>query len=178
MKYLCQMPDRRLDEHTQRLSLASLQTGPSLAKVNVTVTGQKGYKWWPVFCPDGSVTHMLLACDVETYCWADEEITFNSDADSWAVPTSQSCPVQPVTTSLPPSFQCQSERQHVPYSLVCDHRQHCLDSSDETFCVILSCQQHSQLQCLNKQVCLAIHFAVPARSLYTFYDHRITLFSI
>ena len=163
-KYLCQMPDRRLDQRTQPMSLTNLQARPSLVKVNVTVTGQKGEKWWPVICPDGPVTHMFLACDVTTFCWADGEITFNSYPDSWAVPTSKSCPVQSVTTSLPPSFRCQSEKQHVPYSLVCDHRRDCLDGSDEIFCVFVSCQQHSQFQCLNKQVCHTNNFAVPARA--------------
>ena len=76
----------------------------------------------------------------------------------------QFCPNQLVTRvfisvrfqTYPPSFQCQSETQRVPYSLVCDHRQDCLDGSDETFCTFLPCYLHYQFQRLNKQVCLVL----------------------
>ena len=156
-KYLCQMPERLWYQRTQSLSLVSQRSAPSLAEVNVTVTGQRRREWWPVICPDGHVTHMFMTCDMATFCWAEGEITLNSDPDSWALPTSQSCPARLVETSLPPSFRCQSEKQHVPYSLVCDHRQDCLDGSDETVCVFLPCQQQFQFQCLNRQVCLTMY---------------------
>ena len=152
-RYLCQIPDRGRDQHTHSdSSSAGQQIWPSLSKVmvNVTMVGQHNGAWSPVSCPSDHLTHIFLACDVLTSCWAGSDVTFSFYPDTWALPTLQSCPV----TSLPPSFSCRSEEQRVPYSLMCDHRRDCVDGSDETFCKFLPCNQLSQFECLNKQVSL------------------------
>ena len=143
--FICQYPDEIHDQKTQLLTAS-----PSLAQINVTTVDHNSNRWRPVICPSGHVTHTFLACDVATNCWAEGRVIFSLLPDSWALPTSQSCPAK--MASLPPSFLCQSEEQHVSYTLVCDHRPHCLDGSDEKFCKYLPCQREFQFQCLNKQV--------------------------
>ena len=91
-----------------------------------------------VECPDGHMSHVYLACDVHSACFA---------LDSSA---SVSCPAP--LTPLPPSFTCNNGVQHVPYTLVCDHRSDCSDRSDERFCVFTPCNVTSQFQCRNQQV--------------------------
>ena len=91
-----------------------------------------------ITCPDAHVTHLFLACDVHSACFA---------LDSRA---SVSCPAP--RTPLPPSFTCNDGVQHVPYTLVCDHRSDCSDRSDERFCVFTPCNVTSQFQCRNQQV--------------------------
>lgn len=91
-----------------------------------------------VQCPLHHITRTFLACDVNSQCWAD---TYDS---------SRSCDT--LLTSLPPSFACANEIQFVPYTLVCDHRPDCSDSSDEYFCVFPSCPPHQYFRCTNNQV--------------------------
>ena len=143
--FICQYPDA-----TSGPNIQTPAPSPSLAKINVTTIGHNGGQWRPVHCRSGHVTHTFLACDVATFCWTEGKFTVSLRPETWALPMSQSCPAK--LTSLPPSFLCQSEKQHVPYTLVCDHRLHCLDSSDEKFCKYPPCQIEFQFQCLNKQV--------------------------
>ena len=151
--YLCQFLDTDGGLSTQPLSpSAHRRTRPVLAKVSVTAISHNITRWNPVTCPSGQSTHTFLACDVITFCWVKSDVTFSRRPDSWAFPASKSCPVPLTVTSRPPSYTCQSKEQHVPYSLVCDHRSDCLDGSDETFCTVLPCQHLSQFQCRNKQV--------------------------
>ena len=155
--YLCQKPDSKRDQRTQSLLPSDGQrTWPSLTKVNSTTNRQNTTWWRPVVCPSEHLTHSFLACDVVTSCWAEGDVTVSLHSQSWAVPTSQSCRALLVMASLPPSFSCQSKRQHVPYNVVCDHRRDCLDGSDETFCAFQPCQWDTQFQCLSKQVCCAV----------------------
>ena len=150
-RYLCQIPYKRQHPGTQHLPLSSKQlTRPTLP--NVTTTSGRGLGWSAVTCPRGHVTHTFMACDQATLCWAGSDVTFSLSPESWALPTSQSCPVELFTRSLPPSFLCGSELQRVPYSLVCDHQRDCLDGSDETFCTFPPCK--NEFRCLNKEVCL------------------------
>ena len=141
--------------HEQQKKTSSLSTKqqkqPSIARVktlNVTATGQ----WRPVTCDRGHLMHVFLACDTSAACWAGGDVTFSRHSDTWATPTSESCPISLVVPPLPPSFLCRSGEQHVPYSLVCDHRRDCLDGGDEVFCHFLPCLDHSQFQCHSKQV--------------------------
>ena len=153
---MCQIPVSEHGQHIQSPSLpAGQQTSPNLAKanVNVTIAGQSYSKWSPVSCPKGHLTHNFLACDVSTSCWARSDVTFSFSPDTWAFPTSLSCPVQPAKMSPAPYFPCKSEEQRVPYSLVCDHRRDCADESDETFCKFFPCNLQSQFECRSKQVC-------------------------
>ena len=91
-----------------------------------------------ITCPDAHVTHLFLACDVHSACFA---------LDSR---TSVSCPAP--LTPLPPSFTCNNGVQHVPYTLVCDHRSDCSDRSDERFCVFTPCNVTLQFECRNEEV--------------------------
>ena len=143
--FICQIPDTGHGQNTQLPA-----SSPMLRRINVTTAGHHGGLWWPALCRRGHVTHAFLACDVAAFCWAEGRVTISLIANSWALPTSQSCPAE--LTPVPPSFPCRSEEQHVPYTLVCDHRPDCLDGSDENFCRYLPCQLEFQFQCKNKQV--------------------------
>ena len=89
-------------------------------------------------CPDGHLTHEMFACDVPSACWVD------------AVTTPRSCrsSLQP----LPPSFTCSTGQDDVPYTLVCDHRPDCKDSSDESFCDFLPCDPITNFDCGEREV--------------------------
>ena len=153
-QYLCQLPDTDRSQLTQPPpSSVRPPIHSSLAKVNVTTISQDGGQWRPVVCPNGHVTHVFLVCDIATFCWAKGNVAFSFLSNSWALPSSQSCRAQLSSTPLPPSFPCRNDKQRVPYSLVCDHRPDCVDSSDEVFCTFFPCPTLSHFQCLNKQVC-------------------------
>lgn len=89
-------------------------------------------------CPSHHLTHTFLACDDNTQCWAEKYDT--------------SRPCGAPLTSLPPSFSCANGHQHIPYTLVCDHRSDCSDNSDETFCKFPACPSLQLHRCANGQV--------------------------
>ena len=91
-------------------------------------------------CPLGHVTHELLACDVRSSCWSDD----NNTRRAWGFPWRGPCESQ---RNYPPSFTCADGVTHVPYSLVCNHGDDCHDGSDETFCTFPACQGQRPLQC-------------------------------
>ena len=94
-----------------------------------------------VVCSSGHYTHEFLACDVRSACQRRDtsgQSSNNEDTES-ALCRSR-------------LFTCRNGIEHVPYSLVCDHSQDCLDSSDEDFCVHPSCYDARQFECSNKQV--------------------------
>ena len=130
-------------------------TDSFLCEKDVTEMGRTGYAseiyirpvdWLGngshVTCPSGHVTLKLLACDVQSACWARFMDSQASSCDA-------------ALTPLPPSFTCTNGVERVPYTLVCDHRPDCSDNSDENFCVFPSCRLLGRLQCTNKQVRLA-----------------------
>ncbi|XP_076464779.1 uncharacterized protein LOC143296633 [Babylonia areolata] len=94
-----------------------------------------------VTCPSGHVTQTFMACDVKSVCWANQ-IDASTEACDYHV------------TPPPPSMECMNGVDHVPYTLVCDHRPDCSDNSDENFCVFPSCRVLGKFQCSNKQ-CVA-----------------------
>ena len=173
-KYMCQVPHHPKQQYVydhygsadtvhghrpESVSRSTSQhTWPSLATVNSTALGQHRQHWNMVTCPKGHVTHVFLACDISTSCWTEGDAIFSLHPKTWALPSSQSCPV-PLGVTSPPSFPCDSDEWHVPYSLVCDHRRDCQDGSDETFCKFIACNWQSQFQCLNTQVwCCTVCF--------------------
>ena len=95
-----------------------------------------------VDCPTGHWTHAFLACDRRTDCLRHEQIWTGTGLDKDTV-----CQLP-----LAALFTCKNRVEHVPYSLLCDHSQDCLDSSDEDFCVHRSCSGTWQLECANRQV--------------------------
>ena len=97
-----------------------------------------------VVCPSGHLTHDFLSCDSRSACWA-------AASDARGARSRCLAPLRP----LPPSFPCSDGAGTVPYSLVCDHRPDCSDSSDETFCDFPPCAR-GMWQCDNLQVGLLV----------------------
>ena len=100
----------------------------------------QNYPFRYVACPLGHVTQEFLACDVRSSCWSDDAST----TQAWGSPWRGMCESR---TNLPPSFTCTDGVTHVPYSLVCNYRDDCHDSSDETFCTFPACLGQRPLQC-------------------------------
>ena len=98
-------------------------------------------------CPSGHWTHKLLACDPRSNCY--------QDYHAWPLRRNSKLPniASLCQTILQTQFTCRNGVGRVPYSLVCDHSQDCLDSSDEDFCVHPSCSGSWQFECVNMQVC-------------------------
>ena len=121
------------------------QTTSTLDKVRVAILSASNQTLLlpHVVCPLSHVTLDFLACDVKSACWGD---VVTSDGEKWGVPSYASCPAP--LTSLPPSFQCGSGDQMVSFSLVCNYRSDCSDSSDEKFCEYPPCAAKSELLCL------------------------------
>ena len=99
-----------------------------------------------VVCPSGHWTHPFLACDVLSDCWGRGALRQSGGSDAERNMTSS------YKSTLSTLFTCRNGVEHVPYSLVCDHSQDCLDDSDEDFCVYPSCSSSEQYDCINKQV--------------------------
>ena len=97
-----------------------------------------------VVCSSGHYTHQFLACDAQSRCMQRGPSGQDSGSDDTLMALCLS-----VLATL---FTCKNGVEHVPYSLMCDHGQDCLDSSDEDFCVHPSCSGSRQFECANKQV--------------------------
>ena len=113
-------------------------------------------KFKAAVCPSGHLTHDFLSCDSRSACWAASDVR---GARSRCL-----APLSP----LPPSFPCSDGVGTVPYSLVCDHRHDCSDSSDETFCHFPPCDStnsREMFQCDNLQVGLLSNFLLFCPSL-------------
>ena len=93
-----------------------------------------------VICRPGHMTHAFLACDQLSACWGGDTLS-----DLWTVESVASCSAPLV--SLPPHFSCSSRGSDIPYSLVCDHKPDCLDSSDEDFCQFQDCVSETSHKC-------------------------------
>lgn len=100
-----------------------------------------------VKCPSGHFTHSFLACDVQSSCWAQQDLDLGKSA---------SCHPS-LMTSVPPSYACADGVGHVPYTLVCDHRPDCNDHSDELFCIFPTCETNDNFHCGHRQVWYAIY---------------------
>ena len=134
--FLCEVPPAVNDHVTTTASTATVSKNIHFpAKPNFT---RSDFPFNVTSCPDGHVTHEMFACDAASACWVD------------AVATSRSCrsSLQP----LPPSFTCTTGQDDVPYTLVCDHRPDCMDSSDESFCDFTPCDPVTQFDCGNREV--------------------------
>ena len=97
-----------------------------------------------VVCSSGHFTHKFLACDLHSACRQHGSPGLRRRLDDSLNPLCNSI--------LATLFTCRNGVEHVPYSLVCDHSQDCLDSSDEDFCDHPSCSGSEQFECVNKQV--------------------------
>ena len=100
-------------------------------------------------CPPGHWTHEFLVCDPRSNCYQYDHMRPTSGLGKLRNAMSQ------CQTILQTQFTCRNGVGRVPYSLVCDHSQDCLDLSDEDFCVHPSCSGSWQFECVNMQVCKA-----------------------
>ncbi|KAK7090136.1 hypothetical protein V1264_009977 [Littorina saxatilis] len=91
--------------------------------------------------------HTFLAKDAASNCWSTGDVV-NSVHCVTTEDGQHSC--QTSVTRVVELYQCEKVDQQVPYSLVCDHRHDCQDSSDENFCVFPACSL-TEFECDNKQ---------------------------
>ena len=138
--FICE-EDRSPKEVTRTQSVTFRQHGlqphePSNSPANFT----------HIVCPSGHWTHEFMACDAQSACWQLDKLRQICQSDKRRAVTSF---CQPPLSTL---FTCRNDVEHVPYSLVCDHSQDCLDSSDEDFCVHPPCSGSELFECTNKQV--------------------------
>ena len=101
-------------------------------------------------CPSGHWTHEFLACDTQSACWQQDNVR------QWRGSKTRRNMTSPCQFPFSEMFTCTSGVGRVPYSLVCDHGQDCLDNSDEDFCVHPSCTNTGQFECNNRQVSLCV----------------------
>ena len=100
-----------------------------------------------VNCSSGHWTHGFLACDKRSACRQQGKLGHSRESKKRERSLTLLCQFE-----LSALFTCRNGVEYVPYSLVCDHSQDCLDSSDEDFCVQPSCSGSQQFECDNKQV--------------------------
>ncbi|KAL8612844.1 hypothetical protein ACOMHN_038099 [Nucella lapillus] len=113
------------------------QPRPPPAPIHLTPPALQPHQGRYLRCLSGHVTHLFLACDLDSHCWAESD---------------SSAPCKAPLTSQPAVFSCAEGRvEGVPYSLVCDHRQDCGDGSDERFCSFPPCRAPEQFTCHNGQ---------------------------
>ncbi|KAL8618378.1 hypothetical protein ACOMHN_047450 [Nucella lapillus] len=117
------------------------KTNVGVSQINLATDIKGDFVPAHVICRGGYMTHAFLACDLPSACWAEE----TGNLDQNGVPSPAWCPAP--LTSLPPSFLCSSGVQHVPFTLVCDHRHDCRDHSDEHFCVFPPCSGQKLFSC-------------------------------
>ena len=94
-----------------------------------------------IACPRQHVTHEMLACDLKSLCWG--SVTAHLTQFRLECQAPRKLP--------PPYFECKAPGEFAPYSLVCDFRDDCTDSSDEAFCVHPACMTNAFF-CGNGQV--------------------------
>jgi hypothetical protein len=104
-----------------------------------------------VQCPKGHLTHAFLAADPQAYCWPLDtdlhgsfgQVLFLHRGDDSLLAGTQASAVSESENKgrvvVPPMFSCDNGEQEVLYTLLCDHRSDCGDSSDEDFCVFRPC---------------------------------------
>nr|KAG5697415.1 hypothetical protein BaRGS_008841 [Batillaria attramentaria] len=146
--FLCEI----LPDATDPLRTESHAHAPQIGLNSTTSAWTTGSE--RVQCPSGHLTHQFLACDVKASCWergagGGGEGGGEGGGGAGAASSEVSC-LAPLTP-LPPSFTCADEVEHVPYTLVCDHRADCRDASDEDFCIFPPCQLIGQYECGNQQ---------------------------
>ena len=116
-----------------------------------------------VVCSFGHYTHVFLACDAQSHCMQRGPSGQDSGSNDALMTLCMSI--------LATLFTCRTGVEYVPYSLVCDHGQDCLDSSDEDFCVYPSCSGSRQFECANKQVKRERHVIKAALSQHIVFLH-------
>ena len=132
--FLCEIEEARANEHS--LSQISRTQLPNSDSASVHFAH--------VVCSLGHYTHEFLACDLQSVCRPRDSPGQSGRGNGTVLTLCRS-----MVATL---FACRDGLEHVPYSLVCDHSQDCLDSSDEDFCVHPPCSGSELFECANKQV--------------------------
>ncbi|KAL8597223.1 hypothetical protein ACOMHN_051536 [Nucella lapillus] len=91
-------------------------------------------------CRDNHTAHTFLACDVSTNCSALSPDVVLACSHEFSPPV--------------PFFTCKNHMEHVPYTLVCDFRSDCCDSSDEDFCHFPACDSKTEYECADGKQCI------------------------
>ena len=94
-----------------------------------------------VQCSSGHSIQLFVSCEPRSECAPVSESTA----------TSSRCP-----STL---FACETSRDHVSYTMVCNNRRDCLDGSDETFCVYKWDEKVIYDECDTRKVFVRIHEA-------------------
>ena len=129
--YLCELDHETWQEEERRSDPGVL--------LPVLTSSTASFPVPTVLCPEKHFTHTFLVFDPKSACWhRHDDFAKNETWDVYFAPLK----------SLLAMMACDSGRQHVPYSLVCDHQQQCADGSDESFCVFAPCSQSKPLKCL------------------------------
>ena len=133
MSFLCEEEETRRHEHDMS----------QMSRTHMPNSDSASAHFPHVVCSLGHYTHKFLACDIQSACWL-RDSPVDRGVNGTVVTLCKSI--------LATLFACRDGLEHVPYSLVCDHSQDCMDSSDEDFCVHPSCSGSEQFECTNKQV--------------------------
>ena len=124
-RYLCEMNQNK--GRLQHLKTKTRIRLRSPHNTNLTIAHQA--------CPKGHLTHDFLVCDSFADCWDSKGSDVGNDI--LGVRTASFCLVN--MTSVPPLFSCKKARVKISYSMVCNSRVDCPDSSDEKFCSFPPC---------------------------------------
>ncbi|KAK7112910.1 hypothetical protein V1264_012285 [Littorina saxatilis] len=141
------LSDVSCDEKASAAFFCEMKSGETtVGSSNVTIllptqTDNKTFQEHFSKCAYNHTTHDFLACDVDANCSA---VDFAS-----SVTCSNNKFSPPV-----PFFHCKSTLHRIPYTLVCDHRADCCDSSDEDFCQFSPCLGRKQFACKDKKQCV------------------------
>ena len=111
-------------------------------------------------CPSGHVTHEFFSCHRQSWCGSDESRIPCSFSSSM-IASADEGPTSIRLVSPLVSFQCVTNKEHVPFVLVCDFTNDCTDGADEDFCVHV--QHCSGFTCRNGQ-CVNLHLVCDAYS--------------
>ena len=123
---------------------------PRRAGIQVPVPSDSTVDLSRTVCPSGHWTHEFLACDTQSACWQQDNVR------QWRGSKTRRNMTSPCQFPFSEMFTCTSGVGRVPYSLVCDHSQDCLDNSDEDFCVHPSCTGATKFECSNGQVSVCV----------------------
>ena len=95
------------------------------------------------------VTHCFLALDINSVCLTHDDVTDRGEIFWQSNRLLSLC--WHSLKAMPVHFVCARSGDPLPYTLVCDHRQDCLNNDDEDFCVFPPCSGDTPLKCATSQ---------------------------
>ena len=126
------------DKPTERRAQQDVST-QSVQLHSANISSSSGIRL--VQCSSGHSIELFVSCEPRSECAPVSESTA----------TSSRCP-----STL---FACETSRDHVSYTMVCNKRRDCLDGSDETFCAYESDDSLTYAICDTRKVFVRIHEA-------------------